>query len=157
MKHFLLYLLSFVWIYQHKHQPILCANIAEGTHKGALTRKSDAAIATRWSLVKIGTDAAHVAVTGVGDIPKYICADEPAAAEEDVSVQLLGATDETRRGVASGTITAGDFIVPGAAGTVRTLPATTGTYYIIGQAATTVATGEIVEFDSCIPVQRIVA
>ncbi|PTY03090.1 hypothetical protein DB346_07505 [Verrucomicrobia bacterium LW23] len=137
---------------------VLCANdVAEGMHYGAITRLSDAAIAARHSLVKVGSDAAHVAVTGVSDIPLGICLDEPAAAEEPVAVALLGAAAGTLRAVASGTVTAGDYVVPAASGAVRTLPVAAGTYYIVGRAIATAASGALVEMDPCVPVQRVVS
>jgi hypothetical protein len=136
---------------------IPCANQGE-THKGGrITRKADAAIADRYRAVKIGSDADHIAVAGISDIPLGICADEPAAAEDLVPVYLLGSHGETMRGIASGTVTAGDFVVAAASGALRTLPVASGTYYIVGRALTTAATTEVFEFDPSLPIQRIVA
>jgi hypothetical protein len=127
------------------------------THHNALTRLTDAAIATPWLLVKTGTDANHIAVTGVTDTPYGIVTDTAVAAEEVVPVELLGVSNRTFGGVASGAIAAGDDLVPGASGKVRKLPSTTGTYYIIGTALTASADGDGVEYAHCHPIQRIVA
>ncbi|PTY02580.1 hypothetical protein DB346_08510 [Verrucomicrobia bacterium LW23] len=144
------------WRHQRRHRPDIIANIGEGVHHGSVTRKTDAALASRYLLVKPGSDADHVAVTGVSDIPHGIAQDEATAAEEDVAVNLLGCAKSTQLGVASGTVTVGDLLVPAASGAVRTLPASAGTYYIIGRALATVATTELVEFDPYPPTQRVV-
>ena len=134
------------------------ANIGEGVHAGSITKKADAAIATRYLVVKIGSDIDHIAVAGTADIALGIASDEAAAAEDLVAVQLLGSSSETRKVVASAVIAAGDFVVTAAAGQVRTLPATTGTYFILGRALNAAAAaGDIVEIDSCLPTQRVVA
>lgn len=133
------------------------ANIGEGFQPKQLTFLTDAALTTRYLLGKIGSDSGHIATTGVSDIPLGIIADEAAAAELGVSVHLLGIQDQGLLGVASGSIAAGDLLVPGATGTLRTLPATTGTYYIVGRALKAAATTENVEFIPTFPVQRVVA
>ena len=120
-------------------------SITVGTHKGNVTRKSDAAITARFLLGKAGSDEDHVAVAGVGDKPLGVITDEASAAEENVNLALLGGSDETRNGVASGAIAAGDNIYPAAAGKVSTL-ASGGTHYLAGRALTAAADGELVEF-----------
>lgn len=133
-------------------------NVAEGFHPAVKTYFTDAAVATRYLLGKIGTDSSHVALAGVGDIPLGIISDEAAAAEDAVAVQLFGLHKEGALAVASAAIAAGAFIVAAADGKVRTLPATTGTYYIIGRALKAAAAdGDPLEFTPCFPVQRVVA
>jgi hypothetical protein len=146
-----------VWL--AKRNPLtFLANVAEGTHAHGITKLADAAITTRHLLVKIGTDIGHVALAGVSDIPLGVATDEPAAAEDPVNVALLGAGDSTLLGVASAAITAGDLLAPAASGKLRTLPATTGTYYIVGRAITAAgADGDTIEFVPSFPVQRVVA
>jgi hypothetical protein len=124
---------------------------------GTRSMLTDAAQATRFTLVKIGTDANHCAASGVGDIPFGIVPDEADSAEDLVSVQVLGIYPNDMRGVASGAITLGDMLVAGAAGTVRTLPVAGGTYYIIGRATAPVADGAEVPFTPSFPVQRVVS
>lgn len=117
---------------------------------------TDAAITSRFRVVTFGTDANHVAAAGVGDIPIGVTPDEATAAEQKVSVQLFGIYPNGCRGVASGAITAGDMLVAGASGAVRTLPGSSGTYYIIGRATKTVADGAEVPFIPSFPIQRTV-
>ena len=146
-----------VWLAKRNSLTFL-ANVAEGTHENALTRLADAALTTRFLLVKIGSDAAHVAVCGVGDIPLGIATDEPAAAEDPVNVELLGVGERTLLGVASAAITAGDLLVAAASGKLRTLPTSAGTYYIMGRALGAAgADGDTIEFVPSFPVQRVVA
>lgn len=135
------------------------ANIAEGTHEGNITKKADAAIATRFFLVEIGSDIDHVAASNsASDIPLGICTDESAAAEDLVNVALLGSSKCTLKAVANAAITAGAFITSAGNGKVQTLSASTGTYYIIGRALIAAAAdGDVIEFDPCLPVQRVVA
>ena len=91
------------------------------------------------------------------DIPLGICTDEAAAAEDLVNVALLGAAPGTLKAVAKSAITMGDFIQSNGDGKVITLKATTGTWYIIGRALQAAAAdGDIIEFDPCLPIQRVV-
>jgi hypothetical protein len=121
------------------------SSITVGTHKGNVTRKTDAAIATRFLLGKVGSDEDHIALCGVGEKPIGIITDEATAAEKDVNVALLGGTDETRKGVASGAVAAGDNVYPAAAGKLSTLAAG-GTHYLSGRAITGAADNETFEF-----------
>ena len=147
-----------VWLAKRNSGLTFLANIAEGTHKHAVTRLADAAISARNLLVKIGSDAAHVALAGTSDIPLGVATDEPAAAEDATNVELLGAGDRTLLGVASAAIAAGDLVVPAANGKLRTLPTGAGTYYIVGRAlGAASADGDTVEFVPAFPVQRVVA
>ncbi|MES2692782.1 MAG: capsid cement protein [Verrucomicrobiota bacterium] len=133
------------------------ANIAEGFAPSTKTYLADAAISTRFLVGKIGTDASHVALAGVSDIPLGIIADEAAAAEDAVMVRLLGVQNEGGIAIASAAITAGDLLVPAANGKVRTLPGTSGTYYILGRAIKAAgADGDQVEFVPSFPMQRVV-
>ena len=146
-----------VWLVKRNGLTFL-ANVAEGTHNNAITRLADAAISTRNLLVKIGSDAAHVALAGTSDIPLGVVTDEAAAAEDAVNVELFGAGERTLLGVASAAITAGDLVVAAANGKLRTLPTGTGTYYIIGRAlGAASADGDTIEFVPSFPVQRVVA
>lgn len=151
---------SFLSIRRPAHEgSIALANIGEGVHNGGrITRKADAALTTRYLLVKSGSDANHTAVCGTGDIPLGVCEDEPTAAEETAVIQLFGSADKTLLVVASAAIAVDAFVVSAASGKVRTLPATTGTYYVIGRALQAAAAdGDQIEIDPCFPVQRVVA
>jgi hypothetical protein len=140
---------------------IALANIAEGVHSdGNITKKSDAAMALRHALVKIGSDVDHIAVTTANtEIPLGIVNDEADAAEDNVNVQILGQTSGTIKGRAHASITMGDYLVPAAAGRVQTMTGlTTVTTYIIGIALNTCTTqDDEVEIAHCVPVQRVIA
>jgi hypothetical protein len=136
----------------------LANGISDGTHAAAVTLLSDAAISTRFLLVRIGSDAAHVALCGVGDIALGVATDETAAAEEPVNVQLLGIGESTCLGVASAAIAAGALVVAAASGKLRTLPTATGSYHIIGRALVAAgADNDRFEFIPTFPVLRVVA
>jgi hypothetical protein len=132
------------------------ANVGEGFQAAVQTMLCDAALATRYLLVKIGSDASHVAACGVGDIPVGFTLDTTDAAEDSVAVSKFGLQAEGAKGVASGAIAAGAMLVAGALGTVRTLPVAAGTYYIIGRATKAAADTDDVEFTPCFPIQRVV-
>lgn len=140
---------------------VVCCNIAEGVHgDGCVSKLTDAAIALRNVLVKIGSDISHVAVTTAAtEIPLGVANDEASAAEENVNVQLLGAKQGTILMVASAPITAGDLLQAAAAGKVATLgTGGAGTYYIVGRALNAAAAdGDLVEVAHCVPVQRVVS
>lgn len=133
-------------------------NIAEGTHEGGLlTKKADAALATRFLLVKFGSDVDHIAVNGANDRPLGVARDEAAAAEDLLTVGLLGVASETRRCVASEAIALTDELYTAANGKVQNLPAGAGTYYKVGrplQAAA--ADGDVIEFEPCYPTAVVV-
>ena len=133
------------------------ANIGEGFQPAKKTYLSDGAISTRFLVGKIGSDSGHVVAAGVSDIPIGLIMDEADAAEQGVTVALFGLQERGLVGVASGSITAGDQLVAGASGTLRTLPGTTGTYYIVGRALKDAVTTAPVEFIPCFPIQRVVA
>lgn len=134
----------------------LANSVAEGTHKGSITRRADGAHTSRHLLVKVGSDADHIALAGTADIPIGVCPDQPAAAEDPVEVRLLGGAEGSRIGTASAAISAGDYVVSAASGQFRTLPGTTGTYYIVGRALTAASgANDLFEFDPCVPVQRV--
>ena len=123
-----------------KHKLRFGANIAEGTHDRSVTRLTDAAITTRHLLYTVGSDAGHIDVCAANEIPLGTVDDEATAAEEAVSLNLLG-KGPSKRMVASEAISAGDVLYVAAGGKV----AKTGTY-IVGNAITDAALdGDIVE------------
>ena len=138
-------------------QPIAFANIAEGTHGGNTTKKTDAAITTRFLFGKKGSDDDHIIpCTASTDIPLGVITDEAAAAEELVNVGLFGSSSETRRITLSGTVVVGDFLVTDSTGKGQKLPVSTGTYYIVGRALQAGVSGDVIEFDPVTAVQRVV-
>lgn len=138
-----------------RHLTALC-NVGEGFQPARRTFLADAVFAERYLLVKTGAAATGVALCGVGDIPKAYTLDEPAAIGDEVAVAMLGLQSEGAIGVASGAIANDALLVPGANGTVRTLPVAAGTYHIIGRATKAAADTDQVEYTSCFPIQRIV-
>jgi hypothetical protein len=116
------------------------ANIAEGVHESAITRKTDAAITARHLLYKKGTDADHIAVGGASDLPIGTVADEAKAAEESVAVQLLG-HGPTKRMVASEAISAGVNVYAAASGKI----ATSGTVFVGVSLDAAGADGDVIE------------
>ena len=124
---------------------------------GRRTYLADAALAQKGLLVVTGTDSEHIAAAGLASIPLGVAMDEAEAAEDPVSVQILGANEGTVLVVSSAAIAAGDFLVAAAFGQVRTLPAVTGTYHIIGRALNAAAAAnELVEMAPSFPIQRVV-
>jgi hypothetical protein len=140
---------------------VICCNISEGVHgDGCVSKLTDAALAVRNVLVKIGSDISHVAVTTAGtEIPLGVVNDEASAAEENVNVQLLGSKQGTVLMVASAPVTAGDLLQAAGSGKVATLgTGGNGTYYIVGRALNAAAAdGDLVEVAHCVPVQRVIS
>jgi len=136
---------------------IQAANIAEGTHEGAVTKLSDAAITTRNLLVKVGTDSDHIAVCGASDRPRGVCNDEAGAAEENVNVNLLGRNTQTDLMVASEAIADDVDVYTAASGKIQNEPAVAGTYYLVGHSlGSAAAVGDELEVDSCHPIAFVV-
>lgn len=132
-------------------------NIAEGTNENAKSYKADAAVATRYLLAKIGTDASHSAACGASDIPIGVMTDEAAAAEDLIAVELIGISNRTLLMVASEAITAGEAVYTAAAGKVQDLPAVAGTYHKVGHALTAAAAdGDVIEVQHCAPIASVV-
>jgi hypothetical protein len=131
------------------------ANIAEGAHtSGNITKLSDAALATRFFLVKIGSDSDHVAASAANtDIPLGVCTDEAPAAEELVNVALLGVANGTSKITLGGTVAAGDMLQSNGDGTAIKLLTTTGTFYNVGRALQSGVSGDTIEFQHTFPLK----
>lgn len=134
------------------------ANIAEGTHAGTITKLADAAITTRFLLVKPGTDGNHIALSGANDCPLGVCEDEPSAAEEPVAVALLGCSPRTVKMVANGEITALAEVYTAASGKISAVSAVAGTYYRVGRAIqASTGDGDTIEVDPYPPTALVVS
>lgn len=131
-------------------------NVGEGFQPGTRTFQADAVFAERYLLVKTGSTGAHIALSGTADIPKGFITDVPDVIGDEVAVAMLGLRAEGGIGVASGAIANDALLVPGANGTVRTLPGAAGTYYIIGRATKAADDTDRVEYTPCFPIQRVV-
>ena len=77
------------------------------------------------------------------------------AAESDVAI--LGTFAGTLRGKASGTIAVGNELVVDSAGKVKALPATSGTYTVVGIALEAAVADELVEFAPLTPAATVVS
>jgi hypothetical protein len=127
------------------------ANSVIGTHRGSVTRLTDAAVSIRYLLGTQGSDASHVAVCGASTVPLGVIADEASDAGEEVAVELLGAAGSTVRMVAGGAVPVGSLVYTAANGLVTTLSAAAGTYYCVGIAlSAATASGEVIEVDPCV-------
>jgi hypothetical protein len=132
---------------------IALANAEEGTHgDGKLSKKTDAAHATRHLLVKKGTDDDHIAIAGAGDtLTIYgVCTDEAAAAEELVSVTCLSGSQGTIKLVTNGAgaLVVGDYVVPAANGKVAKAGVAVGNQFIVGQVLQAPATVDGTPFEA---------
>lgn len=149
-------LVSIIASRPRRRQLTALGNVGEGYQPARRTFLADAVFASRYLLVKTGSSAAHIALTGVGDIPKAYTLDTPDVIGDEVGVAMLGLQCEGATGVASGAIDNDSWLVPGANGTVRMLPAGAGTYHIIGRATKAAADTDTVEYTPCFPIQRVV-
>lgn len=141
-----------------RHEMCCGANIASGTHAGAVTRKADAAIATRYLIGKYGSDADHIAIGTASAAPMGVITDEAAAAEDIVAVELLGVSARTLLMVASAAISADTDVYTAANGKVQELPAAAGTYYKVGRTLTASgADGDQIEVAHCHPLATVVS
>lgn len=139
------------------HRDLVAYNLDPGVHAdGNITKKSDAAITTRYLLGKDGSDDSHIAACGAADLPLGVITDEAAAAEDYVNIQALG-HGATVRMVASEAITVGEDVYTAASGKIQDEPAAAGTYYKVGTALTAAsADGDTIEIASCVPVRTVV-
>jgi hypothetical protein len=131
------------------------ANAGEGTTPGGkVTRRADAAITTRYLIVKKGTDATHIALNAASTTqPLGVCLDEPAAAEDLVAVQLLGSNVGTVKMVASEAIAVDALVYTAANGKIQDPPAaSSGVAYKVGRALQAAAgDGSVIEVEPCFP------
>lgn len=130
--------------------------IDTGTHDGAITKVTDAAIG-RYIVVKEGaTPGSTVAACGAGDLPLGVTVNEAAAAADRIPVAPL-AMNGTKLLTASEAITIGDTIYTAASGKVQNEPASAGTFYRIGRALSAAAAdGDLIEVETHAPVKVVV-
>jgi len=150
----LLYLLPVVLCRLTGHMPcqprprsasVQFANIAEGTHDtGNLPKLADAALATRYLIVKHGTDADHVAIaTAASDALLGVCTDEASAAEDPVNVFVIGAGKGTQLVTLGGVVALDGLITADSAG--KGVAASSGNK-IIGKALKAGVSGDRIPF-----------
>lgn len=129
-----------------------------GSHAtGKITRKGDAALADG-VFVKAGTDDGHVAVTtSPTECPIGLTTHATDAAEDEVGVELPGASEGTKVAVAAGVIGVNDRICATANGRAVKLPTAGGTYWVVGRALTAAGAANVAfEFEGCTPYPVIV-
>ncbi|MBN1404459.1 MAG: DUF2190 family protein [Opitutales bacterium] len=144
------------WFWGRERFGSFC-NSLPGTHFGSVTRMTDAAVASRFLLGRVGSDEEHVAICGASNVPFGIIDDSASGAEEDVAVQLLGCAGSTVRMLSAGAVPAGSLVYTAANGRVSTLSATAGIYYCVGMALISASgADELIEVDPCVPVKTVV-
>lgn len=140
---------AFEWLTQRKRETF--CNIGEGRHDCSVSKLADAEITTRHLLYKAGSDADHVAVNGVNDVPLGVIGDEVATADladSWLAVELLG-KGSTKRMVASEAMaTIGVPVFAAAAGKI----ALSGTVKVGTLLTVSGADGDVVEVQDCEPV-----
>ena len=119
-----------------------------GVHgDGLKSYRADAAI-TRFHLVKTGTDQDHVAVSAAAtDKILGVAQDQATAAEDLISIAVLGAVKGTVKVIATGVIAVDAFVQSNGDGTVKT--ATTGGYVVGKALIASGATGDTIEIAPC--------
>ncbi|MFA5265212.1 MAG: hypothetical protein WC378_15425 [Opitutaceae bacterium] len=130
-----------------------------GSSRCSRRYRATAALATAYTIVKIGADDQHcAAVTATADKPLGVITDEAAAAEDPINVELLGVTDRTLPMVAGGVIAALNAdVYMTASGKVVIKPTAAGTYWRIGTNLTTAgADGDMIEVATTKPRKLIV-
>jgi len=152
-----------LWLFtpslRNRRRMVTAVNIGEGVWPGGKrTLLCDAAIATRFLLVKFGTDEDHLALAGANDKPLGICPDSPATAGDPCSVQLLGLAEDSQLCICSENIAITDELYTAAGGKVQNLPAGAGTYYKVGRPLRANADGDggKIPFEPCFPVAVVV-
>ena len=163
----LLLILAAAWAGLHTRHGLvaLLANnslLVNITPKGRATAVADAAFTTRYLIAKRGAEYYSIAIAGQGDIPYAVVPDMTPTTDTDLSyplpVNILGLNEDTERMIGSGAINIDQLLTTDAAGQVRAVPGSAGTYWVLGKAKTaTVAQGDQIEVIPCFPYQLTVA
>lgn len=136
------------------------ALIVNITAKGRDTVLADASFTSRYLIAKRGSTPGNINICTASDLPLGVVPDMTPTqdqANSDLSYPLpihyFGLNEDTERVIAAAAIAQDAFIVPAAAGQVKTLPTSGGgTTYVIGKANTAaVAQGDQVEMIPCFP------
>lgn len=110
-----------------------------------VNRASDGAIA-QYALVKMGSDASHVAPAATVDSPYGVALDAAAGAGVAVRVALLsGGCEAPLKMISNAAISAGALLEASAtAGKVQTLTGSVGTHHVIGRALSAAGAADVV-------------
>lgn len=134
------------------------ANIITATRysNGRKTLTANEAV-LRHALVKFDTTETTALNCTTAAIPLGIARAELASGDQG-DIAILGAAPGTEIAIADAAIARDAFIVPAVtAGRARTLPGTTGTYYVFGRAITAAgAAADEFEFAPCVPYKVVV-
>ena len=111
----------------------------------------------RHALVRFDTTELTVLNCNTAGIPLGVARAELASGDIG-NIAILGASSGTEIAIADAAIARDAFIVPAVtAGRARTLPVTTGTYYVFGRAITAAgAAADEFEFAPCVPYKVVV-
>jgi len=119
------------------------AIIVNITPKGRTTAVADAAFTSRYLIAKRGEYDYSIAIAGQGDTPYGVVPDMTPTTDTDLSyplpVNILGLNEDTERMIASGAIAIDNLLTTDAAGQVRPVPSSAGTYWVLGKAKTAAA------------------
>lgn len=145
------------------HRPFYGGNrIALANYLVTPPGESDSKIADeaipRFRLVKIGTDADHIAMCDAGDIPIGFTRESSGAAADRVAFTYLGLSCKGAIGYSSGAIVAGNLLCPGTDGVLRDITLLNGTtVYVCGIALQSVATGKEFAWIPYAPTKLVIA
>ncbi len=132
------------------------ANVAQGTHAGYVTVTAASAFSGKYLLAKADATAGEVDPCGASNCPVGIATDE-ADEGDPLALKILGVNPQSVLVTASGALAAGAYLYTAANGEVQGEPTTAGTYYLVGRALTAAtAAGDLIEAETCVPVQLIV-
>lgn len=135
-------------LHRLRGRTLLVGNIGEAADQDIITMKADATSTTRYLLVKVGTDARHYAINGLGDLPIGTQGDEPAAIDDEVQIRLLG-KGGTKKMIANAAMTTtGVPVFAAAAGKI----ALSGAVKVGTLLSTAAADGSVVTVADCEPV-----
>ena len=130
-----------------------------GTHAGGRVTKilETAAITQRYTLVKAGSDDTKVQPCGAGEQAIGVAFDEGEVGDL-IMVEFFGANDRTCLAPVAMTITTMPLVIAAAGGKITPLPASAGTYEVIGRVieGAKVSDSGLAEFAPC-PHQRVVS
>jgi hypothetical protein len=130
------------------------SNCAGHTHGSHITYRAGESAVARYRLVKLSSDGFSVTQADADDSPIGLSTDE-AAPGEMLDVALLCSSD-TLSAKVSGSVQAGDILVPAADGCVQKLPTADGTYFQIGTALKSAVNASLVEIMPCLPIPHTV-
>lgn len=138
------------------HIPLANLITATRYNNGRKTLTANEAV-LRHALVKFDTTDSTILNCTTSAIPLGVARGELASGDGG-DIAILGSTPGTEIAIADAAIARDAFVVPAAtAGRARTLPGTTGTYYVFGRAITAAgAAADEFEFSPCTPYKVVV-